>query len=212
LGPFQLSPVEIDTRVPLGKGVRFRDGTPVVAACSPRKVPVEDFLPLFTNLTNDVELLGVGDLVNHEFLEGSWVYRWGGLPFLRSEDCPDSLSLTPPPALHEAARRVLEELMGQQGSRESTPFLCVHWRRGDFKQYCADQGTKGRCWYGPAQAAQCAVQQATIHNLSTIFLATNAKRAEASRRAAYTSLLAGASGTTGLCFTELHVHGNIHPQ
>ena len=65
-------------------------------------------------------------------------------------------------------------------SAHRSRFLAVHWRRGDWWMYCAVAGPPGACNFASAQAAYCVVKVARKHNLTNIFLATNAKQSEAS--------------------------------
>ena len=63
-------------------------------------------------------------------------------------------------------------------SVQGTRFLAVHWRRGDWWMYCAVAGPPGACNFASPQAAYCVVKVARKHNLTNIFLATNAKQSE----------------------------------
>ncbi|CAI5496324.1 unnamed protein product [Closterium sp. Naga37s-1] len=53
-------------------------------------------------------------------------------------------------------------------------FLAVHWRRGDFLQFCARSGPPGFCFYSPVQAAQCAADVARRNGLANVYVATDA--------------------------------------
>ncbi|CAI5483774.1 unnamed protein product [Closterium sp. Yama58-4] len=53
-------------------------------------------------------------------------------------------------------------------------FLAVHWRRGDFLQFCARSGPPGFCFYSPVQAAQCAADVARRNGLVNVYVATDA--------------------------------------
>ena len=111
-------------------------------ACLPAACPLEYVISAYAGVPDDV--LVAGDLHNvglHDWPE----YKASlDLPFAREPACPDALVIQPAEGIFLAASAAQEEMFGQE------PYVCVHWRRGDFKEWCA-MNQPGSCYFPPKQ-------------------------------------------------------------
>jgi len=142
---------------------------------SQRDPDPREFLKEFGGLGENV--IALGDLVAARFVR-SWGHAdWGSEPHAFLPGCPANVSIFPP-GLVEQARRVVQGLFG------GAPFLALHFRRGDFKQFCRGapevRYISHACFYPERQAACCVVRTAKRLGIRHLFLATNGKRAEVS--------------------------------
>ena len=127
-----------------GELVNVPANASVFAACLPIQARLPEVLAAFSNLPDDVRV--VGDIVNMKILDWPEQEASLDLPFSRSlAKCRGSLVVRPPVEVARAASVVVEELF------EGEEFVSVHWRRGDFRIHCPWQGPKHACFFPPKQ-------------------------------------------------------------
>ena len=140
----------------------------VFAACLPIQARLPDVLATFSNLPDDV--LVVGDIVNMKILDWQEQEASLDLPFSRSlKKCRGSLVVRPPVEIARAASVIVEELF------EGEEFVSVHWRRGDFRIHCPWQGPKHACFFPPRQV-RALRQCKELESLALIACHSNASR------------------------------------
>lgn len=150
--------------------------TPAAAACFRQDPDLKDVLSEFGGLKEKV--IALGDLVAARFVRSKGLADWGSEPHVFLPGCPVKTTIFPSQGLLDQAKKVAWDLF------KGAPFLALHFRRGDFRQYCRSapemRYTSHACYYSERQAACCMIRAAKRLRIRHLFVATNGKRNEVS--------------------------------
>ena len=126
-----------------GQAVQLPEDRSVFAACLPVRAKLRSVVEAYSQVSDAV--LVAGDLHSVHFADWREFEASVDLPFAREPACPDALLVRPAEGMFQAASLAQQELFGGE------PYVSVHWRRGDFKEWCALHGAKDACYYPPRQ-------------------------------------------------------------
>ena len=146
--------------------VKLPEDEILYTACLPQFAPLQFVVEAYAGVPDDV--LVAGDL--HNVFISDWPEFKASLdlPFARKDACPDALVIRPAERIFQAASSAQEEMFGGE------KYVCVHWRRGDFKEWCA-QLRDHACYFPPQQvgaeslstASKASVLHATVQRILT---------------------------------------------
>ena len=129
-----------------GHAVQLPEDRSIFAACLPVKAGLRSVVEAYSQVSDAV--LVAGDLHNVHFAGWREFEASVDLPFAWESACPDALLVRPAEGMFQAASLAQQEMFGGE------PYVSVHWRRGDFKEWCALHGKKDACYYPPRQVRQ----------------------------------------------------------
>ena len=137
--------------------VKLPEDEILYTACLPQFAPLQFVVEAYAGVPDDV--LVAGDL--HNVFISDWPEFKASLdlPFARKDACPDALVIRPAERIFQAASSAQAEMFGGE------KYVCVHWRRGDFKEWCA-QLRDHACYFPPQQVGDESTASKACHGIA----------------------------------------------